>query len=144
MALNVNPMSLTDHLPDILCIDSNELMLEIIANILAPLPVRCVTVSDPLAAIEQARRLCPRLLILDWQLPRMNGWEVLSAIRIEMRPASPRVIILSAGEGGFEQILAENVAGADAFLEKSFEIDSLSREISRLLAMPLPGSAAHV
>lgn len=144
MALNADPVSLTDRLPSVLCIDSNERMLEIIAKILAPLPVRCVTVSDPLEAIEQARHLCPRLLILDWQLPRMNGWEVLSAIRTEMQPASPRGIILSAREGGFEQILAKNVAGIDAFLEKPFEIDSLSREISRLLEMPLPGSAAHV
>ena len=140
----VNPAPQTDTLPSVLCIDSNERMLEVIAKILAPLPVKCVTVSDSLAAIEQARRLRPRLLILDWQLPLMSGWEVLSAIRAEMQPALPRVIILSAREGGFEQMLAENVAGANAYFEKPFEVDDLSREICRLLEMPLPGSAPHV
>jgi DNA-binding response OmpR family regulator len=134
---------MTDSLPTVLCVDGNERMLEIIAKILAPLPVKCVTISDPGAAIERARRQRPRLLILDWQLPGINGWELLGAIRAEMQPETPRVIILSARESGFEPLLAENVAGADAYLEKPFEIDHLSREISRLLQMPLPGSAAH-
>jgi CheY-like chemotaxis protein len=130
-------------LASVLCIDRNERMLEVIARVLAPLPVHCVTVSDPMEAIEQARRLRPRLLILDWHLPQMNGWEVLSAIRAEMQPALPRVLILTTHDGGFEHMLAENVAGADAYLEKPFESDSLSHEISRLLELPLLGSAAY-
>jgi CheY-like chemotaxis protein len=143
MAVHAAPSSQTESLPKVLCVDSNERMLEVISKILAPLPVQCVTVSNALEAVEQARRLRPRLLILDWQLPLMNGWEVLGAIRAETQPAPPRVIILSAREGGFEQMLAENVAGVDAYLEKPFEVDSLSREITRLLGLPLSGSAVH-
>jgi len=143
MAVHAHPSPETENLPVVLVIDSNERMLEVIAKIMVPLPVQCVTVSTALEAIEQSRRLRPRLLILDWQLPLMNGWEVLSAIRAESQPAPPRVIILSAREGGFEQMLAENVAGADAYLEKPFEVDSLSREIMRLLELPLSGSVVH-
>ena len=130
-------------MPTVLVVDSNERMLEVIAKIVAPLPLQCVTVSSAQEAIEQARRLRPRLLILDWQLPVMNGWEVLSAIRAEKQTAAPRVIVLSAREGGFEQMLAENVADADAYLEKPFEVDSLSREVVRLLELPLSGSVVH-
>jgi DNA-binding response OmpR family regulator len=133
----------TGHLPGLLCIDGNERMLEVIARVVAPLPVHCVTFSDPREAIQQARHLRPRLLILDWQLPLMSGWEVLSAIRAELQPAAPRVLILSARDGGFEPMLAENVAGADAYLEKPFESDSLSRAICQLLELPPLGSAAH-
>ena len=143
MAVHAAPSSQTESLPKVLCVDSNERMLEVISKILAPLPLQCVTVSNALEAVEQARRLRPRLLILDWQLPLMNGWEVLGAIRAETQPAPPRVIILSVREGGFEQMLAENVAGVDAYLEKPFEVDSLRREITRLLGLPLSGSAVH-
>jgi len=129
--------------PSILCVDGNERMLEVIAKILAPLPVNCVTVSDPVAAIEEARRLRPRLVILNWQLPQMSGWELLCALRAEMQAAPPRVIILSAREGGFEQMLAQNVAGADAYLEKPLEIDRLRQEVSRLLEGPLSGNRPH-
>ena len=143
MAVHPAPSPQTERLPKVLCVDSNERMLEVIAKIVAPLPVQCVSVSNALEAIEQARRLRPSLLILDWQLPLMNGWEVLGAIRAEMQPAPPRVIILSAPEGGFEQMLAKNVAGADAYLEKPFEVANLRREIVRLLELPLSGSAVH-
>ncbi len=143
MTVHAYPSPETESLPTVLVIDSNERMLEVIAKIMAPLPLQCVTVSSALEAIEQARQLRPRLLILDWQLPLMNGWEVLSAIRAQLQPASPRVIVLSAREGGFEQMLAENVAGADAYLEKPFEVDSLRREIARLLELPLSGSIVH-
>ncbi len=143
MAVHAHPSPETGNLPVVLVIDSNERMLEVIAKIMAPLPVQCVTVSTAQEAIEQSRRLRPRLLILDWQLPLMNGWEVLSAIRAELQPAPPRVIVLSGQEGGFEQMLAENVAGVDAYLEKPFEVDSLSREIIRLLELPLSGSVVH-
>jgi CheY-like chemotaxis protein len=143
MAVHAYPSPQSGSLPTVLVVDSNERMLEVIAKIVAPLPLQCVTVSSAQEAIEQARRLRPRLLILDWQLPVMNGWEVLSAIRAEAQAAVPRVIVLSAREGGFEQMLAENVAGADAYLEKPFEVDSLSREIARLLELPLSGSVVH-
>ncbi len=143
MAVHNYPSPETESPPTVLVIDSNERMLEVVAKIIVPLPLECVTVSSAPEAIEQARRLRPRLLILDWQLPQMNGWEVLSAIRADLQPALPRVIILSAGGGGFEQMLAENVAGADAYLEKPFEVDSLSREITRLLELPLSGSVVH-
>ncbi len=144
MTVHAYPSPESESPPTVLVIDSNERMLEVIAKIIAPLPLQCVTVSSASEAIEQARRLRPRLLILDWQLPLMNGWEVLSVIRAELQAAPPRVIILSAREGGFEQMLAENVAGADAYLEKPFEVDSLSREITRLLDLPLSGSVVHV
>ena len=73
----------------------------------------------------------------------MSGWELLCALRAELQAAPPRVIILSAREGGFEQMLAQNVAGADAYLEKPLEIDRLRQEVSRLLEGPLSGNRPH-
>ena len=143
MTANAAPPVPAGPPPLALCVDGNPRLLEIVAKILAALGVDCLTAADAGDALAQARARYPQLLILDWQLPQTNGWELLDDLRAALAPRAPRVIILSAREDGFEPMLAENVARADAYLEKPIDIDKFSREICRLLELPLPGSAPH-
>jgi CheY-like chemotaxis protein len=129
--------------PIVLCIDNSERLLQVLAKILAPLPVKCLTTSHPLEAVEQARTLPVRLVILDWHLPPLDGWEVLRTIRAAAPSRELRVIILSDSQNSFENLLAINVAGADAYLEKPVEAEVFSQEVLRLLNLPLTGETRH-
>ncbi|MBK9966611.1 MAG: response regulator [Holophagales bacterium] len=72
------------------------------------------------------------LIVLDIQLPGMDGLEVLARLRATGR-AIPPVLALTAlaMEGDRERILA---AGADAYLSKPAPLAVLGKEIDRLLA----------
>ena len=72
------------------------------------------------------------LVVLDIQLPGMDGLEVLARLRATGRPIPPVLALTAlAMEGDRERILA---AGADAYLSKPAPLAILGKEIDRLLA----------
>ncbi|MBL8055349.1 MAG: response regulator [Anaerolineales bacterium] len=124
--------------PLVLCVDDDPRTLDILAKILARLPVRQAAAQTPQAAIELAGRLLPDLLILDLMMPELDGWQVLEAIR--RGPCQPqlRVLILSAKDNPAERMLAANVARVAAFVGKPFDVAELARIVLDLLGVPVP------
>ena len=56
--------------------------------------------ADGESAVEQARRLRPEVVLLDVQLPGMDGFAV--AERLAAQPAAPAVVLISSrGQGAF-------------------------------------------
>jgi len=82
-------------------------------------------------ALSMASSLPFDLIVLDIQLPGMDGLEVLARLRATGRPVPPVLALTAlAMEGDQERILA---AGADAYLSKPAPLALLGREIDRLL-----------
>jgi len=72
--------------------------------------------ADGESAIEQARRLRPQVVLLDIQLPGMDGFEV--ADRLAAQPAAPEVVLISSrGRGAFRSRL--DGAPARGFITKA-------------------------
>jgi DNA-binding NarL/FixJ family response regulator len=65
--------------------------------------------ADGPSALEQARRLAPQVVLLDVQLPGMDGFAV--AERLAAEPAAPVVVLVSSrGRGTFRGRLASSPA----------------------------------
>lgn len=62
----------------------------------------------------------PRLVILDWMMPRMDGFEVCRQVR-QMDTEGNFYIILLTGSRQKEEIIKVLVAGADDYLLKPFD-----------------------
>ena len=88
------------------------------------------TAEDGQAGIETFEEHRPDLVILDIMLPRMNGYEVLEAVR-KLDP-EVGVVILSAREGYDDKVLGLTL-GADDFLAKPFELRELLARINARL-----------
>jgi DNA-binding NarL/FixJ family response regulator len=75
--------------------------------------------------------LHPDLVILDWGMPVMSGWEAAKAIR-RLAP-NVKILVFSLHD---EMAVKEHAlaAGADAFLHKTARSDDILRAIERLLA----------
>lgn len=71
------------------------------------------------------------LIILDINMPRMNGLEFLGRIKAEEAFATVPVVIVST-EGEEEDTIRGLEAGASAYVKKPFQPQDLSRIISRL------------
>jgi len=79
----------------------------------------------------------PRMLILDWMMPEMDGMEVCRRIREQDTDLPPHIIMLTA-RGGKADIIAGLNAGADDYLAKPFDSGELSARINvgcRLIEM---------
>ncbi len=62
----------------------------------------------------------PMLVIIDWMMPEMDGFEVCRQVR-QLRPESNCYIILLTGSRQKEEIIKVLVAGADDYLLKPFD-----------------------
>jgi DNA-binding NarL/FixJ family response regulator len=74
------------------------------------------TATDGLEALEKTRALNPDLVIMDLQMPRMNGFESASHIRKE-RPTTRIVHVTTHDDPQVMQ--ASRASGADHFISKS-------------------------
>ncbi|MGH8885396.1 MAG: SpoIIE family protein phosphatase [Egibacteraceae bacterium] len=77
------------------------------------------TAGDGLTALEAARRQVPDLVLTDVMMPRMDGFELLRALRREPSTSRVPVVMLSARVGGEAPIEGLD-AGADDYLVKPF------------------------
>ena len=83
-------------------------------------------------AIEAVERDRPDVLVLDINMPDMDGWEVLDHLRREGTPC-PRVAVLTTFADESVEILARN-AGADAYLAKPLAASDVTAAVRRLLS----------
>jgi two-component system cell cycle response regulator DivK len=86
--------------------------------------------EDGPRGIELARTLVPDLILLDIQLPHMDGYAVAQALRaIEPLRATPIVAVTSyAMVGDREKAMA---AGCTGYVEKPINPDSFIKDIER-------------
>jgi excisionase family DNA binding protein len=80
-------------------------------------------------------RLRPDLLILDYQLPDINGVAVCRRVRSASHLDAVRILCVS-GIADAAAVAALMEAGANEFLPKPFEIADLMARVDRLLASP--------
>ncbi len=84
---------------------------------------------EGLARVEAFK---PHLLILDLQLPGLDGFQVCRKVKASPATQSIKVLATSASrEGRARERIPE--AGAECFLEKPFGLDELRAEVARLL-----------
>jgi two-component system cell cycle response regulator len=82
--------------------------------------------AEALRVLEQEDS--PKLVILDWMMPRMDGVEVCRAIK--KRIAEPYVyIILLTAKGHQEEINEGLEAGADDYITKPFDLQELKARL---------------
>ncbi|MGE0542696.1 MAG: response regulator [Dehalococcoidia bacterium] len=81
---------------------------------------------DALVSLEQHS---PDIIVLDWMMPVVDGQHFLQALRNDYKRRTP-VLVISAGRVTYETAAA---AGADAYLQKPFDIDELMRVLGELV-----------
>ena len=127
-------------MPRILIADDNPSMLELLQAILDSLGYRVTAAEDGLAAWEEVRRELPNMVVLDIEMPRLDGCEVCRRMKSQPETRGIPVILVS----GCQDIAARaQLAGADAFLNKPFFLDDFQVQVGALLGQSKPLQAAH-
>ncbi len=123
--------------PTILLIEDNEQNRYLATFLLERHGYRVVSAPDGARGVELARTLVPDLILLDIQLPTMDGYAVARALRaIESLRAIPIIAVTSyAMVGDREKALA---AGCTGYVEKPINPDTFVAEIEQLRLLPAP------
>jgi two-component system chemotaxis response regulator CheB len=103
---------------NVLIVDDSAVVRQVVAGLLAQTPGLAVmaAVADPLLAIERMRQQWPDVIVLDVEMPRMDGITFLRKVMQE-RP-TPVVICSTLTESGAKTTLDAMAAGAVAIVTK--------------------------
>ncbi len=124
----------------VLLIEDNEQNRYLATFLLERHGYRVVPAADGPRGVALARNLAPDLILLDIQLPGMDGYAVASALRaVAQLQATPVIAVTSyAMVGDREKSLA---AGCTGYIEKPINPETFVAEIERFLppsAPPIP------
>lgn len=103
----------------ILVVDDEPSIVELVRFTLEDADVRVVEASDGAEALILARRVKPDLVLLDVQMPRLDGLEVCRQLRREPAFARTPIIMLTAAGQQADRTRGLG-AGADEYLTKPF------------------------
>lgn len=121
----------------VLAIDDDPYMLELVSMILRPYVARVETCNDPREGLRLAMTFKPDLILLDNNMPGMNGTEVLQQLRQMPATAAIPVIMLSADNSleTLQTVVKDNVNG---YLLKPWDHDVFLETVAPWLDLRLP------
>ncbi|MGB9742973.1 MAG: response regulator transcription factor [candidate division WOR-3 bacterium] len=102
-----------------------------------------VTAADGFNAIVQARKVKPDLIILDLMIPKMDGYTVCRTIK-STADLNRIPIIMFTARTSPDDVRRGKDMGADAYITKPFNPETLLGKIQELLAPPGPAPSAPV
>jgi CheY-like chemotaxis protein len=123
----------------VLVADDDDDAREAIADTLEEAGFRVAEASDGVEALQQARTLRPRVLVLDQRMPKLFGSEVVSRLRAEGLRFP--VVLMS---GSTDLLRASGETHVDYFLTKPFEPEQLVSALLSALAATELGRAEAV
>ena len=128
----------------LLAAEDNPVNQKVLQAIVEPMDVELIIVGDGRAAVEAWRRENYDLILMDIQMPIMDGIAAAKAIRAaetkEHRPRTP--ILALTANAMVHQIEEYMAAGMDGHVSKPIEIAKLYDALNRALAGPLEAEAA--
>ena len=78
-----------------------------------------ITAVDGQSTLEQIRQATPDLVILDWMMPDLNGFEFITQLRQDRKTAGIPVVLLTANDCPEDRAQAQAL-GIVAYLVKPF------------------------
>jgi response regulator RpfG family c-di-GMP phosphodiesterase/tRNA A-37 threonylcarbamoyl transferase component Bud32 len=118
----------------VLLVDDERPIRQLSRAILEPLGCQCHEVEDGAGALEALGREIYDLLLLDLNLPDMDGYEICQCVRQRPELAFVKIIIVS-GRGDHNQLAESLPLGADDFIPKPFGARQLELRVERCLRL---------
>jgi DNA-binding response OmpR family regulator len=108
-----------DARPAVLMVEDDEEVRQLLRLTLERGPYRLLEASDGEQGLAMARRWRPKLILLDVQLPGIDGLEVCRRVKADPELRGARVLMLSAAASQTDRDRGAD-AGADGYLTKPF------------------------
>src|SRR5262245_42978428 len=125
---------------EVLVIDDNPFMRKVVRNLLTSIGVKNVHEAvDGAAGLEAIRMLAPNLVVLDWEMPLLNGAELVRIVRSPgVFPIPDIPIIMLTGHVQRWRVMEAANLGVNEFLKKPVSGKALLDRIVAILTKPRP------
>lgn len=136
---NINDVSAPS--PSILAVDDSLTIRKIVETTLRREGYVIATFSDGIAAfrwLAEVRCSPPKLILLDIEMPKMDGYAVARALKAKPAFASTTIIMMSRRDGVIDR-LKGRLVGAKNYLAKPFTTEELMRTVRQYLGCETDG-----
>lgn len=117
----------------VLVVDDSKFFRELIVDVLKPLELEFHLAGDGIEALDSLRQNTFDLVLLDLNLPRMNGYELIAAVRSDAGLKNTQLLAMSGVFRKETDVARVVQAGADDFINKSFKPEQLQERVRKLL-----------
>jgi DNA-binding response OmpR family regulator len=117
--------------PSVFVVDDDPGLIEAVAAVLSEEGYRVTGASDSRAALLTVLADPPDLLVLDVNMPDLNGWELCDIVRRQTTTRDVPVLFLTGRTEVRDQITALQVGGSD-HLKKPFRAEELRGKVRAL------------
>ncbi len=114
-----------------LIVDDSKVIRMVARRILERLEFSIVEAADGQKAIEACRSKMPDAILLDWNMPVMNGIEFLHELR-RMTGGTDPVVVFCTTENDIGHIQEAIQAGANEYIMKPFDSDIIQAKFSQV------------
>jgi two-component system, chemotaxis family, chemotaxis protein CheY len=124
----------------ILLVDDNHYMRKIVRTLLLNIGVRKVyEAGDGIAGLEALRIVMPDVVIIDWELPLLNGAEFVRIVRSPgVFPIPDVPIIMLSSHGERSRVIEAVRIGVNEYLRKPVSAQALLDRLTAIVAKPRP------
>jgi len=120
----------------ILIVDDSSTNIRVVSNILSTLNYKVYIAKNGIQALNLLSKLNPDVILMDIQMPNMNGFECCKRVFNIISPLTIPVIFLSGSNDDNDKIKAK-AAGGIAYITKPINADELVQTIDTHLAVAL-------
>jgi chemotaxis protein histidine kinase CheA/ActR/RegA family two-component response regulator len=121
-----------EDLPLALIVDDSISARRSLEQVMTDIGMRVRTAKDGLEALESIEQQRPHLLVVDLEMPRMNGLELAAHVRATVELTDLPIIMITSRSTAKHRQLAE-AAGVDVYLTKPYSDDALFDHVDALL-----------
>lgn len=120
-----------------LIVDDSRIIRKVARRILEDLAFEVQEAADGVEALEVCVAAMPDVVLLDWQMPIMDGMTFLGRLRALPDGRDPKVLFCSV-ETRADRIAEALSAGADEYVMKPFDGDILQSKLAEVGAIQTP------
>jgi two-component system, cell cycle response regulator DivK len=116
----------------VLVVEDNELNLKLFCDLLRAHGYEAVPIQDGCDAVESARSAMPDLIVMDIQLPHVNGLELIETIKRDgaLKDVPIMAVTAYAAKGDEERI---REAGAECYVSKPVTVTRFLEAVAHLI-----------
>jgi two-component system chemotaxis response regulator CheY len=117
----------------VLTVDDSRVMRELLLSALERAGFNVVQAEDGVSGLEALAGCAPDVIITDINMPRMDGYNLIEAVRQDPRHRATPILVLSTEHTADKKSRARD-AGATGWIVKPFHDDALIAAIRRVTA----------
>ena len=124
-----------------LVVDDSSVVRKIARRILEEMQFEITEAEDGEQALEACRRALPDAVLLDWNMPVMDGYEFLGHLRRMPGGDTPKVVFCTT-ENGIDHIARALEASANEYIMKPFDKDIVAAKFMEVGLVHLASPAS--